>query len=94
MFRDARSDSTDVSTVRERQVGVVAFPTDRGLILRRGVSQLMQQGHERCQMSTDFSTPLLPYRITICGLSELAGHAACGITHVVSILDPAWPDPA
>ena len=45
------------------------------------------------QMNTDISTPLLPYRITICGLSELAGHAGAGITHVVSILDPAWPDP-
>jgi predicted protein tyrosine phosphatase len=45
-------------------------------------------------MSTELSTPLLPYRITICGLSELAEHAVAGITHVVSILDPAWPDPS
>lgn len=45
-------------------------------------------------MSTELSTPLLPYRITICGLSELAQHALSGVTHVVSILDPAWPDPA
>lgn len=44
-------------------------------------------------MNTDISTPLLPYRITICGLSELSGHAGAGITHVVSILDPTWPDP-
>ena len=44
-------------------------------------------------MSTDVATPLLPYRITICGLSELAGHARAGFSHVVSILDPAWPDP-
>ena len=39
------------------------------------------------------ATPLLPYRITICGLSELAGHAHAGFSHVLSILDPAWPDP-
>jgi predicted protein tyrosine phosphatase len=39
------------------------------------------------------ATPLLPYRITICGLSELAGHARAGFSHVLSILDPAWPDP-
>jgi predicted protein tyrosine phosphatase len=45
-------------------------------------------------MSTDITTPLLPYRITICGLSELAGHAEAGFSHVVSILDPAFPDPA
>lgn len=38
-------------------------------------------------------TPLLPYHITICGLSELSGHATTGFTHVVSILDPHWPDP-
>jgi predicted protein tyrosine phosphatase len=44
-------------------------------------------------MSTEVATPLLPYRITICGLSELAGHARGGFSHVVSILDPAWPDP-
>ena len=44
-------------------------------------------------MSTDISTPLLPYRITICGLGELAGHAQAGFTHVVSILDPERADP-
>jgi len=37
--------------------------------------------------------PLLPYRISICGLAELSAHAATGFTHVVSILDPEWPDP-
>ena len=38
--------------------------------------------------------PLVPYRITICGLAELGEHAAAGCSHVVSILDPTWPDPA
>jgi predicted protein tyrosine phosphatase len=41
----------------------------------------------------DIETPLLPYRITICGLSELPYHADAGVSHVISILDPAWPDP-
>ena len=36
-------------------------------------------------MTTDISTPLLPYRITICGLNELAGHAQSGFSHVVSL---------
>lgn len=36
---------------------------------------------------------LLPYRITICGLAELCQHQAAGITHVLTILDPDWPDP-
>lgn len=38
--------------------------------------------------------PLLPYRITICGLYELDQHAAAGVGCVVSILDPNHPDPA
>ncbi len=31
--------------------------------------------------------------ITICGLDELDHHAAAGVTHVLSILDPQWPAP-
>ncbi|GEP11525.1 tyrosine phosphatase family protein [Methylobacterium gnaphalii] len=30
---------------------------------------------------------------TVCGLEELPGHGARGVTHVLSILDPGWPDP-
>jgi predicted protein tyrosine phosphatase len=30
----------------------------------------------------------------ICGLDELIGHQDRGITHILSILDPDWPDPA
>jgi predicted protein tyrosine phosphatase len=41
----------------------------------------------------ELETPLLPYRITICGLAELAYHAQAGVSHVISILDPAYPDP-
>ncbi len=29
----------------------------------------------------------------ICGLDELIGHQGRGITHILSILDPEWPDP-
>lgn len=32
-------------------------------------------------------------RITICGIPELGEHSAAGVTHVLSILDPGWPDP-
>jgi predicted protein tyrosine phosphatase len=32
-------------------------------------------------------------RVTICGIAELADHGAAGVTHVLSILDPGWPDP-
>lgn len=44
-------------------------------------------------MRTEIATPLLPYSITICGLSELCEHGDRGFSHVVSILDPVWPDP-
>ena len=36
---------------------------------------------------------LVPYRITICGLGELPGFTTAGFSHVVSILDPGWPEP-
>ena len=32
-------------------------------------------------------------KIPICGISELGDHCEAGVTHVLSILDPAWPDP-
>lgn len=31
--------------------------------------------------------------LTVCGLEELDGHSVRGVTHVLSILDPDWPDP-
>ena len=33
------------------------------------------------------------FRITVCGVAELAGHSAVGVTHVLSLLDPGFPDP-
>jgi predicted protein tyrosine phosphatase len=44
-------------------------------------------------MSTRRS-PLLPYRVSVCGLNELSAFATAGVSHVVSILDPDWPDPS
>jgi predicted protein tyrosine phosphatase len=32
-------------------------------------------------------------RFTICGIPELGSHCEAGVTHVLSILDPEWPDP-
>jgi predicted protein tyrosine phosphatase len=34
------------------------------------------------------------FRITVCGLEELPTHAELGVTHVLSILDAGWPEPA
>ncbi len=36
---------------------------------------------------------MAPFRITVCGLEELAGHCEVGVSHVLSILDPEWPVP-
>jgi predicted protein tyrosine phosphatase len=36
---------------------------------------------------------LMPFQVTICGIEELEGHCAGGVTHVLSILDPGWPEP-
>jgi predicted protein tyrosine phosphatase len=54
---------------------------------------LLDPSDRKTPMSSDRAKPLLPYRIVICGLSELAAHARAGVSHVVSILDPTWPDP-
>lgn len=35
----------------------------------------------------------LPFRITVCGLDELADHRDARVSHVLSILDPEWPAP-
>lgn len=32
-------------------------------------------------------------KITVCGLEELASHRAHDVTHVLSLLDPGWPEP-
>src|SRR5271167_3775344 len=31
--------------------------------------------------------------LTICGLDELDEHSERGVSHVLSILDPGWPEP-
>ncbi len=36
---------------------------------------------------------IAPFRISVCGIEELAGHCETGASHVLSILDPAWPVP-
>lgn len=41
------------------------------------------------RMTTSFAA----FRVTICGIPELDEHCAAGVTHVLSILDPEWPDP-
>ena len=39
------------------------------------------------------TTILSPFRVTICGIPELGEHCAAELTHVLSILDPDYPDP-
>jgi predicted protein tyrosine phosphatase len=33
------------------------------------------------------------FATSICGIDELDGFAAAGVTHVLSLLDPGWPEP-
>jgi predicted protein tyrosine phosphatase len=40
-----------------------------------------------------FSKRLAPFQVTICGIDELGFHWEAGVTHVLSILDPGWPEP-
>jgi predicted protein tyrosine phosphatase len=41
----------------------------------------------------DWMETIAPFRITVCGIEELEGHNAAGVSHVLSILDPEWPVP-
>jgi len=36
---------------------------------------------------------IAPFGITICGIEELTEHCVADVSHVLSILDPAWPVP-
>ncbi len=37
--------------------------------------------------------PHTRFRTTVCGIEELDAHRAAGVTHVLSLLDPGWPEP-
>jgi predicted protein tyrosine phosphatase len=43
-------------------------------------------------MASAMKPPSFP-AFAICGLDELIGHQGRGVTHILSILDPEWPDP-
>lgn len=40
-------------------------------------------------MASDF----VPFGLTVCGIEELSGFCAIGVSHVLSILDPDHPEP-
>jgi predicted protein tyrosine phosphatase len=44
-------------------------------------------------METPMIERFLPFRVTACGIPELATHVGAGVTHVLSILDPEEPEP-
>jgi len=37
--------------------------------------------------------PLTPFEISICGIEELAPFETRGVTHLLSVLDPGFPEP-
>jgi predicted protein tyrosine phosphatase len=36
---------------------------------------------------------IAPFKMSVCGIEELASHCEVGVSHVLSILDPDWPVP-
>jgi predicted protein tyrosine phosphatase len=38
------------------------------------------------------ASEFVDFHITVCGIEELPGHGAVGVTHVLSLLDPGYPD--
>jgi predicted protein tyrosine phosphatase len=36
---------------------------------------------------------IAPFRLSVCGIEELASHCEIGVSHILSILDPGWPVP-
>src|SRR5579859_4167722 len=39
------------------------------------------------------ASEFVDFQITVCGIAELPNHGTVGVTHVLSILDPGFPDP-
>lgn len=37
-------------------------------------------------------SPILSSTLTVCGIDELAAHSTGDVTHILSILDPDWPE--
>jgi predicted protein tyrosine phosphatase len=42
----------------------------------------------------EMEAPFAACRVSICGIEDLDGLAAAGVTHVLSMLDPGWPAPS
>ena len=48
---------------------------------------------QHTSLDMSLGTPLVPFALTVCGISELQGHCGHRVSHVLSILDPGFPDP-
>src|SRR5258708_5177090 len=59
---------------------------------RAGVALLCGRSSKVGAAVTSVSA-FVDFSITVCGIAELAGHGAVGVTHVLSLLDPGFPDP-
>jgi predicted protein tyrosine phosphatase len=56
-------------------------------------SPLASTSANHCGEIERMTTNIAAFRVTICGIPELDEHGAAGVTHVLSILAPDWPDP-
>ena len=43
-------------------------------------------------MLPTFPGTFVPFTITVCGIDELSGYCEVGVSHVLSILDPDYPE--
>jgi predicted protein tyrosine phosphatase len=53
----------------------------------------MRRSSKRGSEPVTSASAFVDFRITVCGVAELERHSAVGVTHVLSILDPGFPDP-
>ena len=63
------------------------------MLPRRRSRQPTAMRNQRPEIGRMATTPAA-FRVTICGIPELGQHCEVGVTHVLSILDPEWPDPS
>src|ERR1700744_2727228 len=60
--------------------------------LTRASPALKGAGHSFMLRASAMKPSSFP-AFAICGLDELIGHQGRGVTHILSILDPEWPEP-
>src|SRR5438067_7430043 len=61
--------------------------------IAKGARRRQCRPFDKREKMTPATSTFAPFRLTICGIPELDEHCAAGVTHVLSIIGPDWPDP-